>query len=76
MYSYVLHEKVQNFLDIVLGKRSISANTALRLGRYFGTSAQVWMNLQNHYDLGVASDKLENRLKIEVKVLKTKSSIH
>lgn len=76
MYSYVLHEKVQNFLDIVLGKRSISADTALRLGRYFGTSAQVWMNLQNHYDLEMASDKLENRLKIEVKVLKTKSSIH
>lgn len=36
---------------IVNGKRSITADTALRLGRYFGTSAQYWLNIQNHYDL-------------------------
>jgi addiction module HigA family antidote len=41
--------------DIVRGKRGISANTALRLGRYFGTSAQFWMNLQNRYDLAEAA---------------------
>ena len=37
--------------DIVLGKRSISADTALRFGRYFGLPAQFWLNLQNDYDL-------------------------
>lgn len=37
--------------DIVLGKRSISADTALRLGKYFGLPAQFWLNLQNDYDL-------------------------
>jgi addiction module HigA family antidote len=41
--------------DIVRGKRGISANTALRLGRYFGTSAQFWLNLQNRYDLALAA---------------------
>ena len=40
--------------EIVLGKRSISANTALRLARYFGNSAQFWMGLQMDYDLDVA----------------------
>jgi antitoxin HigA-1 len=39
--------------DIVRGKRAISADTALRLGRYFGTSAEFWLNLQSHYDLEV-----------------------
>jgi len=41
--------------DIVRKKRSISADTALRLGRYFGTSAQLWMNLQARYDLLLAT---------------------
>lgn len=41
--------------DIVREKRSISADTALRLGRYFGTSAQLWMNLQARYDLLIAA---------------------
>jgi addiction module HigA family antidote len=41
-------------LEIVNGRRSISADTALRLGRYFGTSAQLWMNLQARYDLDSA----------------------
>lgn len=50
--------------DIVLAKRSISANTALRLGRYFGNSPQFWMNLQNRYDLAeAAKDKTVNRIK-------------
>jgi addiction module HigA family antidote len=42
--------------DIVRGKRAISADTALRLGRYFATSPQFWMNLQANYDLEVAQD--------------------
>lgn len=40
---------------IVLGKRGISADTALRLGRFFGNSARFWLNLQNQYDLNVAA---------------------
>jgi addiction module HigA family antidote len=41
--------------DIVRSKRAISANTALRLGKYFGISAQFWLNLQNRYDLAQAA---------------------
>jgi addiction module HigA family antidote len=53
--------------EIVLGKRRITADTALRLARYFGTSPQFWMGLQNDYDLDVAADSLGNRLDIEVR---------
>lgn len=53
--------------EIVLGKRSLTADTALRLGRYFGVSAQFWLGLQMVYDLDVAADSLEKRLKKEVK---------
>ena len=55
--------------EIVHGKRSISADTALRLGRYFGMSPQFWLNLQNHYDLEVEEDRLAERLEEEVRVL-------
>ncbi len=55
--------------EIVHGKRAISADTALRLGRYFGTSARFWLNLQTHYDLDVQTIKLGDRLKREVKAL-------
>lgn len=54
--------------EIVHGKRAISADTALRLSRFFGTSAQFWLNLQSHYDLEIETDKLAKTLKIEVKV--------
>lgn len=54
---------------IVKGIRSITADTALRLARYFGTSARVWLNLQTRYDLEVHEDELANRLESEVKVL-------
>lgn len=54
--------------EIVQGKRGITANTALRLGHYFGMSQQFWINLQTHYDLEVESDKLANKLKREVRV--------
>jgi addiction module HigA family antidote len=54
---------------IVHGQRGITADTALRLGRYFGTSAQFWMNLQAAYDLAVAEDTLGTRLMQQVKVL-------
>ena len=54
--------------EIVHGKRGITADTALRLGRYFGTSAQFWLNLKTRYDLEVESDRLGLRLGVEVAV--------
>jgi addiction module HigA family antidote len=53
--------------EIVNGKRAITADTALRLGRFFGMEAQFWVNLQAHYDLEVARDRLERRLAVEVR---------
>jgi len=53
--------------EIVLGKRSVSVDTALRLARYFGTSPQLWLGLQMDFDLDVATDAMESRLKREVK---------
>jgi addiction module HigA family antidote len=53
--------------EIVLGKRSVTADTALRLARYFGTSPQFWLGLQADYDLDVAMDELGDRLEREVK---------
>lgn len=49
--------------EIVHGKRRITADTALRLGRYFGVSAQFWLNLQTQFDLDVESDALDDVLK-------------
>jgi addiction module HigA family antidote len=53
--------------EIVLGKRSVTADTALRLGRYFQMSPQFWLGLQMDYDLDVAADALANRLNREVR---------
>jgi len=55
--------------QIVRGQRSITADTALRLARYFGTSAAVWVRLQARYDLEVAEAKIAKRIKREVRVL-------
>ncbi len=55
--------------EIVKGGRSITADTALRLGRYFKMSAQFWLNLQAHYDLEREQKRLGRRLELEVKVL-------
>jgi addiction module HigA family antidote len=52
--------------ELVSGKRSITAPLALRLGRYFGTTAQFWINLQAHYDLEVAERELGARVREEV----------
>ena len=56
--------------QIVHGKRAITADTAMRLARYFGTSAEVWLRLQAGYDLEVAQEQLGERIKQEVRVLK------
>jgi len=53
--------------EIVLGKRGISADTALRLARYFNMSPQFWLGLQMDYELDVATDKLEHRIAREVR---------
>jgi addiction module HigA family antidote len=55
--------------EIVLAKRAITADTALRLARFFGTSAKFWLGLQTDYDLDVAADKLGRRLDTEVRAL-------
>ena len=51
---------------IVLGKRAITADTAIRLARYFGTSPQFWINLQGRYDLDVVEDRNADRIRKEV----------
>jgi antitoxin HigA-1 len=56
--------------EIVLGKRTITADTALRLSEYFGLSERFWLNLQIRYNLEVEKDKLKDRLKKEVKKYK------
>lgn len=48
--------------EIVHGKRAITADTALRLGKYFGTSAQFWLNLQDRYDLDLAEDRAAEQI--------------
>jgi len=53
--------------EIVLGKRSISADTALRLGRFFGISPEFWLGLQAQYDLDVTAEALGERLELEVR---------
>jgi addiction module HigA family antidote len=55
--------------EIVKGERAITADTALRLGRYFKMSAQFWLNLQTHYDLEVMGERLGRKLEREVKEL-------
>lgn len=53
--------------EIIKGLRGISADTALRLARYFGTSVELWMNLQSHYDIERAKAALRGRLAKEVR---------
>ena len=55
--------------EIVLGKRAVTADTALRLARYFGTSAKFWLGLQADYDLDVAEDQLGDRLAREIRAV-------
>ncbi|MEN8218253.1 MAG: HigA family addiction module antitoxin [Pseudomonadota bacterium] len=57
----------QSISDIIQCKQAITADMALRLGRYFGMSAKLWLNLQGHYELDVAQETLSNRLALEVK---------
>ena len=60
--------------EIVHGRRSITADTALRFGRFFGMSPQFWLNLQTRYDLEVTEDSLGNRLEKEVHRLESNAA--
>jgi antitoxin HigA-1 len=53
--------------EIIHGRRAITADTALRLGRFFGMEGQFWLNLQSHYDMEVALETLQDRLEKEVR---------
>ncbi len=61
-----LHVPARRINEIVLGKRSITADTALRLSRYFKNSAQFWLGLQMDYDLDIAEDKLEDKIRVQI----------
>ena len=69
-----IHVPPRRINEIVLGKRSITADTALRLSRYFSLSERFWLNLQARYDLELEKDRLAGRIEHEVKVLKRKSA--
>jgi len=61
-----LHVSARRINEIVLGKRGVTADTALRLSRYFHMSPQFWLGLQMDYELDVAQDSLEGRIEKEV----------
>ncbi len=63
-----IHVPARRINEIVHGKRSITADTALRLSRYFNLSERFWLNLQARYDLEVEKDKLDDCIEAEVKV--------
>ncbi len=67
--SLALHVPVTRIAEIVHGRRSITSDTALRLARYFNTSARFWLNLQAAYDLDVAEDKLRPEIERAVQPL-------
>ena len=63
-----IHVPARRINEIVHGKRSITADTALRLSRYFNLSERFWLNLQARYDLEVEKDKFKGRIESEVKI--------
>ena len=66
-----IHVPARRINEIVLGKRGVTADTALRLGRYFKMSARFWLGLQMDYDLDVAEDRLSERLDREIVMVAT-----
>jgi addiction module HigA family antidote len=65
-----IHVPPRRINEIVHGTRAVSADTALRLAKYFGVSPQFWMNLQAHYDLEVEQDRIGNTIEREIIALK------
>ena len=68
-----LHVSARRINEIVLGKRSVTADSALRLARYFKMSPQFWLGLQMDYELDVAQDASQQRIRQEVKPMATAS---
>ena len=64
-----IHVPPRRINEIVHSKRGVTADTALRLARHFGTSERFWLNLQARYDLEIEKDRLGDRLRREVQVL-------
>jgi addiction module HigA family antidote len=65
-FAIKLHVPTNRVTEILNGQRAISADTALRLSAFFGTSAEFWLKLQNAYDLKMTEKKLGKRIKQEV----------
>ena len=61
-----IHVPPRRINEIVHGNRAVTADTALRLARYFGTSPQFWVGLQMHYELDIAEDRLADRIVREI----------
>lgn len=68
-----LRAPANRLTEILNGRRAITADTAMRLGRYFGTSAQMWTNLQARCDLEAAEEKLAERIEMEVQPMQRAS---
>jgi addiction module HigA family antidote len=66
-----LHVPVTRIAEIVHGRRSVTSDTALRLARYFNTSARFWLNLQSAYDLDVAEDNLQDEIQRDIRPLES-----
>ena len=66
-----LHVPSNRIYGIIEGERSVSADTALRLGRYFGMSSEFWTNLQSHYDLEMAKEKSQQEIEQQVRPRET-----
>jgi addiction module HigA family antidote len=66
-FAKALHVPPNRISAIVHGTRGITGETALRLARYFGTSSEMWINLQAHYDLEVARDRFEAAVRKEIR---------
>jgi addiction module HigA family antidote len=65
-----LHVPTNRMTGIVNGERSITAETALRLARFFGTTPEFWLNLQTHYDLTIAARREAKKIEREVEALR------
>ena len=59
-------DQVVRFANVALGRRAVTTDTALRLARYFGTSAELWLNLQARHDLDVADRTVKSKIEQEV----------
>jgi addiction module HigA family antidote len=69
-----LHVSPNRVTAIVHGTRGITAETAMRLARYFGTSVEMWMNMQAHYEMEVARDAFEGRIVKEIQPRRSKAA--